>query len=373
MSDVFAGLVKEGAAIQAQIKAQAQQALQDEIEQRERYKVLEFVRLRNALGLADEPDAVALWEALNPQIRDEWGFALTAYGITGHVYRDLSGWKIDTIPGRVSRETLALFVAWARETALRIKQEVQQALLNSADPRVYEEQHRDALKVNGLWDDPDVQRARVDFLMRTQPKSVMALATSNWWGKTWLEEALVLPLQPERAEVQTLFTRAKAWADFDYTMRTAEYECVDGEHLDALQAEVDAWGDDAPQNWRDILARLQSALEEEKAAHAWDRERARLQAEAFFPFRYYLVEYVYLTAAEDGLYVEVDEIPSLQPPDAEGWLVDARNSSRVQVRAITTVTEVQVRTPLHLPTWPCCWRGEPQRRYQVPPEGAEKL
>lgn len=367
--DVFAGLLAQGQKAEAQLRYALRVEQEREQQMEADRETLALALLREALGLGPEEEAV--WQALAPEYHGS-GYVLWAYGVKGKVFANLSGWVGDALSGKVSRESLALFVLYAQNIRAQVKALVIQHLTEGHDVNTYGAEQQRAQVARGLWDEPEVQAARRDFLYRTRPQDITT-SPGFWWYKTWLAEAALLPLDAERAEVLALQERAAAWHDLQWRLTMAEGDVLPEEQLASWRAEAQAFGADAPQRWFELLARLEQGLVEARAAEAWLTERAQLEAAAFFPFRYYAVGYGYLTEDESGIIVETDTLPTLHLPDADGWIVDERNGYRVQVRAITTVTEVPVRDAIALPTWPGCWRGEGRRRYLAPPAGAERL
>lgn len=372
MEDVFAGLTEQGRQLVADMRA-TQVHVQEEERQADAERDRQaLARLRAALGIG--PEEEALWQALAPEYSVRNGYVLWAYGVKGQVFENLSCWMGDAIPGKVSRQSLALFIVCAQDIRAQVKALVIQHLNEEHDHlNTYGAEQKRAQVARGLWDDPDVQEARLNFLYRTRPQDITT-DPDFWWYEVWLTEAARLPMGVERGEVLTLRGRARAWHSLQWRLTMAEGDDVlTADKICTWRREARTFGEDAPRRWFEILDSLAETLAQQQAEQEWRAERAQLEAAAFFPFHYYTVGYGYLTEDESGIVAETDTIPTLHMPDADGWIVDARNGCRVQVRAITTITEVTVTAPVQVPTWPSCWRGEGYGRYQAPPAGAERL
>lgn len=323
MDDVFAGLLAQGQKAEAQLRAALRAEQKREQQMEADRETLALARLREALGLGPEEEAV--WQALAPEYHGS-GYGLWAYGVKGKVFANLSGWMGDALSGKVSRESLALFVLYAKNIREQVKTLVIQHLTEGNDVNTYGAEQQRAQVARGLWDEPEVQAARRDFLYRTRPQDITT-SPDFWWYKTWLEEAARLPLDAERAEVLALRERAAAWADLQWRLTMAEEDVLTAEQIAAWRREAKTFGEDAPRRWFEILDRLAEALAQARAEEVWQAERAQLEAAAFFPFRYYAVGYGYLTEDESGIIVETDTLPTLHLPDADGWIVDARNAA----------------------------------------------
>jgi len=249
-----------------------------------------------------------------------------------------------------------------------------------------------------VWDDPEVQAAREDYLLKTIPtdddlRELMYWLDLNREGLTSAEldqvvagvqqrldrvkklNALLAAIQarqdPETG--QPLYTETDdgyAWQKSPVTRREIE---VYWQAARAIQFGMHPQVIEAIGQHQDELARWEQAIERE-------RRRAQTEQAAFFPFVVYRVEYGVVAESDDEdepqRYVDTKTFDCLaERPDTGGYFLTLSGRT-FKPAHIVGIERLTVKTIIELKAmpWARSYRSETEHGYvYVPPERAERV
>ena len=375
---VQAGESLAAAEVAAQTRRQQEQAVQRDAEIQ-----LKLATLREAFAADDE-----LWGSLQPRVihSEDFGYH---YEITlfGRIYRpesNLRGWTHDPQLRPVNFATLAQVAHQAQLSRDQDRESVLHILSHGGgyhNQRDYSQAYEIARYYAGLWDEPDVQRARREFLAKYQPTTLNDLAAEDLWFTRWLTDGEKLgldtaPVAAARAQVclyeQMLANIVERMRDDAGSVEEAQafYAWVAG-LPDELGLPEAATGVQYQTRLSEACARLATRVH-----GAQHRQRVNeLEAAAFYPFRYFRVYYGIMVERdpdEDETLIAEQSEEALTYPTPGGEYINAHGKV-IRALHISRIETVNVWTLKEMPWFASRMKAEDGIVYRVPPAQCVRL